>query len=73
MADTTFAAFYPDGRTYYDETDDRAAFVAACHGLGLTVCTHEAPPEANLQPWTTVFVPASKLEAFEALGLRVGT
>ena len=64
---------YPDGRTFYDESDDLAAFIAACHGLGLTVSTHQAPPEAGLDPWTTVYVPADKLAAFYALDLRVGT
>jgi hypothetical protein len=64
---------FPDGRTFYDETDDREAFIAACHAMGLTVSTHQAPPEADLEPWTTVYVPAEKLYDFYALDLTVGT
>jgi hypothetical protein len=67
------AEFYPDGRTFYDESDDREAFIAACHGLGLWPMTNYPPPEADLEPFTTVQVPAEKLGAFYALGLRVGT
>lgn len=68
-----YADFYPDGRTFYDETDDTAAFIEACHAMDLCPAINFPPPERELEPFTTVYVPAHKLHAFYALGLRVGT
>lgn len=68
----TLMEMYPDGRTFYDETDDQKAFVRTCHGHGLTVSIHH-PPEQGRETWATVYIPAHKLEWFYALNLRVGT
>lgn len=67
------ADFYPDGRTFYDESGDPAAFIAACHGLDLWPVTNHPPASAGLEPFVTVEVPAVKLGPFYALGLRMGT
>jgi hypothetical protein len=65
--------FYPEGRTFYDESGDQQEFIRTMHALGLTVSVHYAPPEAELEPWATVIVPAKRLGEFYALNLRVGT
>jgi hypothetical protein len=67
------AEFYPDGRTFYDESDDSEAWIASCHGLGLWPVTNHPPPSSGLEPFITVEVPAEKLGAFYALDLRMGT
>jgi hypothetical protein len=64
---------YPDGRTFYDETDDAAEFIKACHAFGLCPATNHPPPGNDLDDFVTVYVPAHKLVEFYELGLRVGT
>lgn len=75
MTHEELIALYPDGRTFYDETDDTETFVETCHKMGLTTATHRPPPDNadGLTPWTTVYVPARLLFDFYALNLRVGT
>lgn len=64
---------YPDGRTFYDESDDVDGFIAACHGLDLCPAINYPPPSTGLEPFATVQVPAVKLFDFYALDLRMGT
>jgi hypothetical protein len=73
MTDRELMDLYPDGRTYYDETDDPAGFMAACHSLDLSVAVNHPPASTGLEPYATVYVPPKKLGDFERLGLRVGT
>lgn len=67
------ATLYPDGRTFYYEGDDLPSFIETVHGLDLCPATNYPPPGRGLDPFTTVYVPAKRLDAFYALDLRVGT
>lgn len=73
MTDDELVALYPEGRTFYDESDDQQAFIRTMNEMGLTASVHHAPKDSGLEPWATVHVPVSKLVAFYALNLRVGT
>ncbi len=70
MDQQELAALYPDGRTFYDETDDQAAFIAQMVDLGFVVQVTYAK---DMEPWATVLVPADRLAEFYALDLVVGT
>lgn len=67
------ARLYPHGRTFFYEGDDLPSFIKVVHGLGLCPATNYPPPESGLEPFTTVEVPATRLDEFYALGLPVGT
>jgi hypothetical protein len=75
FTDQELVDLYPDGRVFYDESDDRDAFIAACHGLNLyPQVTFPPPSDPTLkEPWATVHVPAKQLGDFYRLDLRVGT
>lgn len=73
MTSAELVDLYPDGRTFYYEGDDVPSFIKACHDFDLCPATNFPPPQRDLEPFTTVYVPAHKLFDFYALDLRVGT
>jgi hypothetical protein len=66
----SLADLYPEGRTFYDETDDQKDFIDKLVALDYHVTVHHAK---DMDSWATVYVPVDRLKEFYDMDLVVGT